>query len=95
MKDWKLVIVGKKMKNTEWQTILDQNTALAQNVVVLGSVHYQDLPLIDENAYSTILPSFYEGFGLTPLEAMSCGCPAVVSNVGSLPEDFQRLCALR
>jgi glycosyltransferase involved in cell wall biosynthesis len=31
-------------------------------------------------------PAFYEGFGLTPLEAMACGTPAIVSNVSSLPE---------
>jgi glycosyltransferase involved in cell wall biosynthesis len=28
----------------------------------------------------------YEGFGLPPLEAMSCGCPVVVSNAAALPE---------
>ena len=31
-------------------------------------------------------PAFYEGFGLTPLEAMACGTPTIVSNVSSLPE---------
>ena len=32
------------------------------------------------------LPSLYEGFGLTALEAMACGAPVVVSDRGSLPE---------
>ena len=32
------------------------------------------------------MPSRAEGFGLPPLEAMACGCPAVVSSAGSLPE---------
>jgi len=31
-------------------------------------------------------PAFYEGFGLTPLEAMACGTPVIVSNISSLPE---------
>lgn len=31
-------------------------------------------------------PSFYEGFGLTPLEAMSVGCPVICSDAGALPE---------
>ena len=38
------------------------------------------------NALLLVFPSLYEGFGLPPLEAMACGCPAVVSNVASLPE---------
>lgn len=33
-----------------------------------------------------VFPSFYEGFGLPPLEAMACGLPVLVSNVTSLPE---------
>jgi glycosyltransferase involved in cell wall biosynthesis len=33
-----------------------------------------------------VWPSFYEGFGLPPLEAMACGCPVIVSNAASLPE---------
>lgn len=87
--DWKLVIVGKKMKNTNFQPILDHNPMLAQNVQFLGQVDYDDLPLIYENAHAMALPSFYEGFGLTPLEAMSCGCPVVVSRAASLPEIFE------
>ena len=38
------------------------------------------------NATALIFPSLYEGFGLPPLEAMSCGCPVLVSNRASLPE---------
>jgi glycosyltransferase involved in cell wall biosynthesis len=33
-----------------------------------------------------VFPSFFEGFGIPPIEAMACGCPCVVSNVASLPE---------
>jgi len=32
------------------------------------------------------MPSLYEGFGLPLVEAMSCGCPVLASNCGSLPE---------
>jgi glycosyltransferase involved in cell wall biosynthesis len=86
---WKLVFVGKKMKNTEWQSILDKNPSLAKEILFLGQVDYDDLPMIYENAHAMVLPSFYEGFGLTPLEAMSCGCPVVVSRAASLPEIFE------
>ncbi|MEN3010901.1 MAG: glycosyltransferase, partial [Candidatus Bipolaricaulaceae bacterium] len=33
-----------------------------------------------------VFPSFYEGFGLPPLEAMACGAPVIASNTSSLPE---------
>ncbi len=46
----------------------------------------EELPSLYQKAYALIHPSFYEGFGLTPLEAMSSGCPTVVSNRASLPE---------
>ena len=39
-----------------------------------------------ENAAVFIYPSFYEGFGIPPLEAMSCRCPVVSSNAGAMPE---------
>ena len=38
------------------------------------------------NASAFVFPSLYEGFGLPVLDAFSCGCPALLSNTGSLPE---------
>lgn len=37
-------------------------------------------------AAAYVQPSFYEGFGLTILEAMACGVPCIISSRGSLPE---------
>jgi glycosyltransferase involved in cell wall biosynthesis len=51
-----------------------------------GYVTDAELRALYENAVCFVFPSLYEGFGLPPLEAMACGCPAVVSNAASLPE---------
>ncbi|HPO17020.1 MAG TPA: glycosyltransferase family 1 protein [Candidatus Hydrogenedentes bacterium] len=45
-----------------------------------------DLPALYSAAEAFVFPSFYEGFGLPVLEAMTCGCPVIVSNQASLPE---------
>ena len=37
-------------------------------------------------AATLLFPSYYEGFGWPPLEAMACGAPVVASNVTSIPE---------
>lgn len=52
----------------------------------VGHVPDAELPHFYRNAELFLFPSFYEGFGLPPLEAMRCGCPTVVSEAGALPE---------
>lgn len=51
-----------------------------------GHVSTDQLVALLRQASLLVFPSFYEGFGLPPLEAMACGCPPVVSHVASLPE---------
>lgn len=51
-----------------------------------GYVSDAELRALYEHAACFAFPSFYEGFGLPPLEAMCCGCPVVVSDRASLPE---------
>ena len=52
----------------------------------VGEVAPADLPAVYSLAAALAHPAWYEGFGLTPLEAMACGTPVVVSNASSLPE---------
>jgi glycosyltransferase involved in cell wall biosynthesis len=59
---------------------------MGQDVVMLGPVPPGDLPSLYNLATCLAHPAWYEGFGLTPLEAMACGTPVVVSNSSSLPE---------
>ena len=51
-----------------------------------GYVSDGELRALYQRAQCLVHPSFYEGFGLPPLEAMSCGCPVVASRAASLPE---------
>jgi glycosyltransferase involved in cell wall biosynthesis len=55
-------------------------------VHLLHAVAPGDLPVLYNLASCLAHPAWYEGFGLTPLEAMACGTPVVVSNSSSLPE---------
>ncbi|MFH0929971.1 MAG: glycosyltransferase family 1 protein [Candidatus Moraniibacteriota bacterium] len=59
---------------------------LADKVKLIGFVKQKDLPALYRNCELYILPSFYEGFGLMPLEAMASGTPTAVSKTSSLPK---------
>jgi glycosyltransferase involved in cell wall biosynthesis len=59
---------------------------LGERVRFLGAVPDADLPALLGAASVFAFPSWYEGFGLPPLEAMACGTPVVTSNASSLPE---------
>jgi len=56
------------------------------DVIFLGRVSTEELLMLYNAAQMLVAPSIYEGFGLSPLEAMACGTPVVVSSVASLPE---------
>jgi glycosyltransferase involved in cell wall biosynthesis len=57
-----------------------------EGVRALGAIAGEDLPGLYNLAACLAHPAWYEGFGLTPLEAMACGAPVVASAVSSLPE---------
>ena len=57
-----------------------------QGVQALGHVDRARLVRIFQGASLFVYPSFYEGFGLPPAEALACGIPTIVSNASSLPE---------
>lgn len=59
---------------------------LSERVLWRENVPQADLPALYNLASVLVLPSYYEGFGFPPLEAMACGTVPVVSNRSSLPE---------
>ena len=65
---------------------LVEDLKLQDQVRFTGYVEDADLPALYSAAEAFVYPSFYEGFGLPPLEAMACGAPVITSDVSSLPE---------
>lgn len=61
-------------------------SAAAENVIELGRIGDNALAALLQDSLCLAFPSFVEGFGSPPLEAMSLGCPVVVSDRASLPE---------
>lgn len=57
-----------------------------EKVIFVNYPDDQTLAQLYEQASILLFPSYYEGFGWPPLEAMAFGCPVVCSNAGSLPE---------
>ena len=83
-KDFQLLLIGYRgWGNREIVAQMDQ---LKGSVNYLGYLSDEALATLYRGASCLVFPSFYEGFGLPPLEAMACGCPVIVSNVASLPE---------
>ena len=58
------------------------------NVIMTGYLGDGEVKALLGRAKAFILPSYFEGFGLPPLEALSCGCPVIVSDRTSLPEIY-------
>lgn len=82
----KLVIAGGK--NQEYKKILNivKDLNLERDVIFTGHMPDEVLPELYNAADLFVFPSLYEGFGLPPLEAMTCGTPVITSNTSSLPE---------
>jgi len=83
--DVRLIIVGgenKIFKNNNIAKTIKND----RRISFTGYISDDELRILYMNASVFIYPSFYEGFGIPPLEAQACGCPVIVSNVTSLPE---------
>lgn len=86
-----LVMVGKAIAESTLEETKQINKLIAKlgvgsKITKTGFVPDEDLVTIYNLASATILPSYYEGFGLPVLESMACGTPVVCSNAASLSE---------
>lgn len=80
----KLVIVGKP--GWKYGTIMETIRRHKDLVVYLGHLPDTQRNAVLKKARLMVLPSFYEGFGMTILEAFAAGVPVAVGNVSSMPE---------
>ena len=81
-----LVLVGKKAWLYGGTLRAIEEGGVGDAVVLTGYVSEGDLPALYSGALCFAYPSYFEGFGLPPLEAMSCGAPVLTGNLTSLPE---------
>jgi len=82
----KLVLVGKQGWLYDETMRALEETKVANSVILTGYVPESDLPALYSGAICFVYPSYFEGFGLPPLEAMKCGAPVIVGDQTSLPE---------
>lgn len=82
-----LIIIGKKDGFiTGDNNIMELANSMKGRVKFTGFIENNELRQYLNQADAMIFPSYYEGFGLPPLEAMACGTPVIASNAASIPE---------
>ncbi|MDD8015709.1 MAG: glycosyltransferase family 1 protein [Acidobacteriota bacterium] len=82
----KLVLVGPKGWALESLVAQIKRLRLEDDVLITGFVTDGDMAIFYRAAELLIYPSFYEGFGYPPLEAMTMGAPVLMARTSSLPE---------
>ncbi|MFA6391380.1 MAG: glycosyltransferase family 1 protein [Patescibacteria group bacterium] len=81
-----LVLIGKEGYRFENAKIKIIEYGLQNSVIQTGWITEQERIILLKSADLFVFPSFYEGFGIPPLEAMSVGVPVVASNTSAIPE---------
>lgn len=82
-----LYIIG-DLKNASFKEIDLCKYTSNPKIKFLGRVSDEELIKFYSNAVAFVYPSLYEGFGIPPLEAQACGCPAICAQASCLPEVF-------
>lgn len=84
--EYNLVIVGANKDDSNILKDLSIDLSVEALVKFTGFVSEELLPVFYNACNVFVYPSLYEGFGLPPLEAMSCATPVITSNISSIPE---------
>jgi glycosyltransferase involved in cell wall biosynthesis len=86
-----LLLVGSDGPKVTRSDLLDlaAQCGVKDCVICPGIAPHSFIPAFYRNASVTVMPSLYETFGFPVLEAMSCGCPIVTSQMGTMAEIAQ------
>ncbi|HBB37239.1 MAG: Glycosyl transferase group 1 [Candidatus Moranbacteria bacterium GW2011_GWC1_45_18] len=84
--DHQLVVAGKRGWLFKEYFQQAEDLGINNDVIFTGYVGGDDLKPLYSHAEFFVMPSLYEGFGQTIVEAMACGTPCLVSRVASIPE---------
>lgn len=85
-KEIKLLIVGSLKDEGLNLKKYCELSKISDHVIFTGYIEDEYMSTLYNGASLFVYPSLYEGFGLPPLEAMSCGTPVITSNTTSIPE---------
>jgi D-inositol-3-phosphate glycosyltransferase len=83
----RLIIIGGDESSREEVARLQKLSAelnIQEHVTFQGLIKQDQLPYFYSAADVCVVPSYYESFGLVPLEALACGTPVVATDVGDL-----------
>jgi D-inositol-3-phosphate glycosyltransferase len=89
----KLLIVGEdgnRKGEADNLKVLAHDLGVSDLVSFSGLVDYDKLPDYYNAADVVVFPSYYESFGLVPLESLACGTPVIATNVGDLENIIQQ-----
>jgi glycosyltransferase involved in cell wall biosynthesis len=86
----KLVIAGQRAWKSKhvFKLINELGESFKERVIFTGYIEREDICALYKEAELFVFPSLLEGFGIPPLEAMSCGTPVLVSSEPSLSETY-------
>lgn len=84
---WKVVFTGIRHCPAPLRQLMGR-LGVADDVISLGKVSRDQLQSLYRHAFATVVPSLYEQGSFPAMEALHCGCPAVVSAIPSLQEQF-------
>lgn len=84
---WKVVFTGIRHCPSALRQLINR-LGVAADVLTLGKVSREQLQSLYRHAFATVVPSLYEQGSFPAMEALHCGCPAVVSAIPALQEQF-------